>query len=404
MSGFSNDIPNNVGASVDAFGRIRISSPFTLFESKQLFDNRSIVWSTSLNSSATSTHNSNRASTTLSVTSTVGSSAVRQTKSRSTYQSGKSLLIMNTFVFGSTPGGITKRVGYFDGYNGLFVQHNGTNLSFVVRSNITGIPIDTLINQSNWNFDKFDGTGPSGLVLDITKAQIFVIDLEWLGTGRVRFGFNIDGVVHYGHFVLNANNIGSVYMSSPNLPIRYEITNVSSSGSSTLEQICSGVFSEGGFENKGYVLSVDRGASVLSGVDNTALYPLVSIRLDTSKQGSVVTPEGIHVLCSTANSNFKWALLLNPTIAGSDASSWQSVSNSIVQYDISRTLSNTLSGGTVLHSGYANQTIAVDVSFNTLITLGVDLSNVSDQMILAVQKIGTGTDSFIGAMSWREII
>lgn len=389
-------------AAEDAFGRLRISNPFTIFENKQLFDNRAIVWDQKLTSGGTSTFSSNRASSSLAVTSTNGSQVIRQTKQRFNYQSGKSLLIMCTFVMGSTASGIIKKVGYFDNNNGIFLQQSGSVTSFVVRSNVSGSPTDIVFDQSNWNIDKLNGTGISGINLDITKAQILFIDLEWLGTGRIRYGFVINGTIYYVHEVLNANNISSVYMSTPNLPIRYEINNVSSSSSSSLEQICSTVISEGGFENKGFVYSADRGVAPLTGINNAALYPLISIKIDNTKIGAMVMPEGINTICSTNAAIYKWALILNPTIAGVDAAAWVSVPNSCVQYDISRTISNTLTGGSILHTGYANQVIALNIDIPGGLGLGIDLNNVSDQIVLAVQKIDSATDAFLGAITWRE--
>ena len=268
--------------SIDAFGRSRVSTPTIQFDSKQLFDNRSIFWATSTATGATTTYSSNRASTTLNATATAGSTAIRQTKRRFNYSAGRSLQIMETFVMGATPAGMTKRVGYYDGYNGIYFENSGGTLNIVIRSNVTGTPTNTVIPQSSWNVDKLDGTGSSGITLDTTKVQLLVIDFEWLGTGRVRIGFDIDGKIRYAHQFLNANNLTSVYMSSPNLPCRYEITNVSSASASTLEHICTSVISEGSIQPEGQLLSVDRGVSVLTGVNNAALYPLVSTDVITN--------------------------------------------------------------------------------------------------------------------------
>jgi hypothetical protein len=392
-------------AAVDAFERLRVTTPFTIYETKQIVDSRPIVWDVLTSLGGTAVHNSNRASSLLSVTSTNGSQVLRQTKPRMYYQAAKSMAILSTFIMGSTPVGIVKRNGYFDGYNGLFFQANGPTNSFVMRSNVSGVPVDTVINQSNWNLDKMDGTGTSGITLDITKIQILIIDFQWLGAGRIRFGFVIDGLVRYAHQISNANGITSVYMSTPNLPLRHEITNVSSSSGSTLEPICNAVLSEGGFENKGYLFSVNRGASSLSTVDSAHLYPLISLRLDVTKLGVIVTPTNFNVLCTSTNANFEWALVLNPTINGTDAVSWQSVTNSGAQYDISRTLTNFLTGGTTLLSGYGAQgSAAINVDVNTIYTLGINLSNISDQIVLGIRKVGGGTDDFIGALSWKEFV
>lgn len=388
-------------ASIDAFGRGRVSEPTTLFDSKQLFDGRTNFWATSTASGGTVTFQTNRASSFLSVTSTNGSQAVKQTKRRFNYSPGKSLQIMMSMVMGATASGITKRAGYFDGYNGLFLLNNGGALSVVSRTNVTGTPTDTAVAQASWNLDKLDGTGSSGFTLDMTKANIFAIDFEWLGVGRVRFGFVINGKIVYCHQVLNANNLTSVYMSSPNLPLRYECTNVSGSTTSTLEQICSTVITEGNTQPEGLLLSVDRGVTTLAAVDSAALYPLISIRLDNNKPGATVTPTSLDVLCTTNNTQFKWALILNPTIGGSDAAVWTPITNSAVQYDVTRTTSNTITGGTIIASGYGTTAQLVSQDFNTILSLGLDLANISDQLVLVAQTT-TGSAAFLGQIGWRE--
>jgi hypothetical protein len=82
---------------VDAFGRLRVSSPYTLFDSQSRYasDNS---FDTSTATGGTATFNTNQSSTSLAVTTTNGSSAVRQTYRYFPYQPGKSLLILATFV------------------------------------------------------------------------------------------------------------------------------------------------------------------------------------------------------------------------------------------------------------------------------------------------------------------
>jgi hypothetical protein len=83
--------------------------------------------------------------------------------------------------------------------------------------------IDTKISQSLWNIDKMDGTGPSGMNLDLTKSQMIYMDYSWYGAGAIRFGFkDIKGEVVYCHRLVNNNTNTEAYMRSGNLPARYE--------------------------------------------------------------------------------------------------------------------------------------------------------------------------------------
>jgi len=407
-SGFTSTASSPTGSErsdIDAFGRLRVSNPYTLFENKQISDNGSLIWNSTTASGGSTTYSSYRASTKLIVTSTINSKVIRQTKQRFSYQSGKSLLILTTFVMGAGQEGVSKKAGYFDQDNGIFFQNNGNVNSLVIRSSVSGTADDNEVNQEDWSIDPMDGYGPSGITLDIEKAQIFFVDIEWLGVGSVRCGFVINGNIYYVHRFDHANIIDSVYMSTPNLPVRYEIQNLSSATGSSLEQICCSVISEGGYENQGLSFAIDRGISSLSGVDNTQLYPLISIRHKLGAYGYQILPQFLDVLCTSSNATFKWALILNPTIAGTDAASWVDVTGSAVQYDASRTLLNYLTGGTTIVSGYGSQKVTTSTSLvQGILTLGTTIAGVRDELVLAVQKVGSGgsTDEFIGSLNWKE--
>jgi len=207
--------------SVDAFGRFRISSPTTIFESKQLDDSVSLFWLIKTIGNATSSYVQSHAGTLLMCTGS-NSSIIRQSKQRMNYQPAKSQEIVMTSNFTQGVNGVVKRVGYFDGSNGIYFVQSGSSFGVGLRSGMDGIVADTFISQSNWNKDKFDGSGPSGAILNITASQIYFADFEWLGVGRIRYGIFNAGVPHYVHEIYNTNTLTSVYMSSPNLPIRYE--------------------------------------------------------------------------------------------------------------------------------------------------------------------------------------
>ena len=175
--------------------------------------------------SGTSTSfNVNRASTTLSVSAFTAGTRIRQSKRCFNYQPGKSQFVVRTFVMGAAVNGVTKETGYFDGINGICLRQQASGISLVVTSNATGSPVDTVIPQSSWNVDKLDGTGASGLALDLSKVQIMLIDFEWLGAGTVSIGFFINRQLYYANMFHNANILDTVYMSNPNLPLRKVIT------------------------------------------------------------------------------------------------------------------------------------------------------------------------------------
>lgn len=392
---------------VDAFARLRFSTPVTLLDTKQLYDSLPLYYDDSQvsGSGTSSSHSVNRASTTMSVTATTAGKRVRQTFFRPNYSPGKSQLVVLTFVMGTNGSGVKKEVGLFDNSNGLFFRMDGTTPKFVVRSNVTGTPVDTEITQSNWNNDKLDGTGNSGVTLDFTKSLILFIDFEWLGVGAVRYGFFVGGQPIVAHIQRNANVGTSVYMSTPNLPVRYSIENDGTGGALSFEHICSTVISEGGYEPVGQIISKDRGITGFSTGANTSLHPIFSIRLKSTHIGATIDIQNFNILVATNNATFRYGIYLNPTIAGTDAASWTSISNSAIEYDITRDNTNTLSGGTQIFGGYGSTTIGSFAGeIKSALKIGSNIAGTRDQLVLAVQNLSASNDTYYGGLAWKELL
>jgi hypothetical protein len=383
--------------SIDAFGRARVSTPETIFDSKQLFSKQPLLWAEKIFGGGASVHNAFEAATTMSV-SAIGDRVIRQTKQYWNYQPGKSHYLLMTTVLNRTAG-VTKKVGYFDANNGLFFEEDGSTVNVVIRSKVTGSVVETRVPQAQWNIDKMDGTGPSKITLDISKAQILAIDLEWLGVGRVRWAFVIDGKVCIVHESLHANKTNNVYMSTPNLPLRYEIEAVSGAPCS-MKHICSTLFSEGGFNPDGLLFTADRVNGTSIGV--AATEPLISIRKKTTEafRGISIKPRRFTIM-SSSDANVYWQLWVNPTISGGAAPSWFDVyPESGVQADVTR--DGTITGGLVVASGYvSNNQDSVSVEYDTKLSIGYDLDYVPDELVLGARAIGS-TETVYASINWVE--
>jgi hypothetical protein len=381
--------------ATDAFGRLRVSQPYTLFDSQQRYaaDNQ---FDTSTASGGTSTFLSNESSVQMAVTSTIGSEVVRQTFRSMSYQPGKGLLVLATFAMNTPTAGIRQRVGFFNTENGTFFQVDGTTKSMVLRSSsipTPGTPSDArTINQADWNGDKLDGTGPSGITLDVSKTQIFWCDFEWLGVGSVRTGFVINGQYIVCHTFTNANVNTSVYMTTAILPVRYEIKNVSAGVGASMKHICANVVSEGGYEQ--YSPShLARRTTKLATIGLTFL-PVVSIRLASTALGAVVLPGRMQVLPITSQS-YEVGLFFNATLTGA---SWSSVpTDSNVQMDTSATA---MTGGTLVQTDYLDASgsggkapLVDPAGYNWALQLGVSLAGVSDILTLAIRTVDSATPS-----------
>lgn len=391
--------------SIDAFGRWRVSSPVTLFDSKQIHNNQSLLWDDAepTGSSTTSAWSQFEAATTIGVGATTFGQRVRQTYQRFNYQPGKSQLILLTFSEFDTATGITKRVGAFDQDNGIFLESAEGTINIVRRTKVSGSVVDNQIAQASWNLDTMDGDNdsqnPSGINLDFTKAQILFIDFEWLGVGRVRVGFVIDGLIYYCHEFLNANNLTTVYMSTPNLPLRYEINNDSNGAADEFVHICASVMSEGGVEETGLLLSDSSGA--VANLSSATDYALLGIRQKAANLDGVVFPKTVSLICSTANDEAEWILYLNPTIAGSFTySDYSPTASSVVQVAKGAN-TNTISAGIPLSRGFF-ATAAPDLAvLDAVNKIGSKIDGTRDEIVLAVRPI-TNNITVYGTMTWRE--
>ena len=386
----------------DAFGRLRVSNPLTIFDSKNVMS-KNDLFDEDLTGSGTVTYTANKSTVNLNVTTASGDKVIRQSKRVMSYQPGKSLLILNTFVMNTPEADLKQKVGTFDANNGIFFYADGTTLKIVRRTYVTGSAVDTEISQSSWNGDKLDGSGASGYTLNVDKATILFTDYEWLGMGAVRVGFVIDGKFITAHTFLNANDLTTVYMQTANLPIRYEIeTTGTISGAAVLQQVCSTAMIEGGYAPEGLRQSI--GTASLGGVNLTTAgtyYNLATIRIKSGRPYAVIIPIDIAA-SAISNSDFQIELRLNAT--PSTAFSYTSYSDN-VEYDLTGT--TTITGGTVVGQAYlsgkgANNLQFAQDGFNFAYQLGQTIAGSSDTLTLCAKGASNG-DDICGTLKWVDL-
>lgn len=392
-------------ASIDAFGRARFSQPFTLHESALQYDLQPLIWDTA-QTNGTITHIPNESSATMSIGQVDGDYAIRQTKSYVRYESGKSQMIMMSGVLGEQKANVVKRVGYFDDSNGLFFELNGNNLCVCRRTNVTGTPTDNKVPQSSWNIDKMNGQEPSRVTIDPEKVQIFIIDFEWLGSGRIRWGFVIDGLIYYVHEELVANVLDGVYMTTGNLPVRYEVRNTDNTTSnSSIKQICSTVMSEGGFDEAGYKVNASNGVSGVT-VGNTAYVAVLSIRpkltFNSIANRGLVIPEKYSLITNTNDIHFRVernATLTSPT--------WTDVgANTISEYSVNDPITV---AGKIIDSDYAvsgagaSSAGKFDEVINSKLPLVLSFDGTTSDTLTISARALSGSATVFASLSYREV-
>jgi hypothetical protein len=377
--------------STDAFGRLRTSQPYTLFDSRaRYYDHNDFSSSTS--TGATVVYDANGSTYQLNVTAANGSSVIRETKRVFPYQPGKSLLVMTTFCMNTPKTNLRQRVGYFTTNNGIYFENDGTYNYLVIRSYSSGALVEDRVRQDAWD-NPFAG-------LNVDRTQIFWTDIEWLGVGSVRCGFVVNGAYVLCHTLHHANVAGNTttYMTTAVLPVRYEITNTAgTSGASMMRQICSTVISEGGYNAFTYSETAGRGTSVLRLSSAGTYYPVVSIRLDSTRLDAIVLPRQVDVLSPTVN-YYRWKLVLNPTLTNAD---WAGHSASgTVEYD---TAATAISGGTELQAGYVSSRELSELGADAFaFQLGRTLAGVSDIVTLAMAATSNNAD-VLAQIGWQEI-
>jgi hypothetical protein len=414
----SNPLPVNISAlgNVDAFGRNRMSEPYTLGDYKHVYGLDPNFLDFSVNGGS-STFQSNKACARLATTSNSSSRLVHQTKMYHHYMPGKSQLIMSSFCFYAATPNVLKRTGYYDDSNGIFFEQGANGvLAMVVRSSVTGSPEEERITQSNWNTDKCNGTGPSGFNIDITKTQLWWCDFQWLGVGRVRVGFVHDGKLIICHNFYHSNHISTVYLSNPNLPVRCEIANVGTTSGAFMDQICSTVISEGGYVESGIDYSFQ--SPTLRSLAAGATLPVLAIRLKNTfnTYANRLTVRAGNLSVFTTASSVSWKLVKLSGVSAMNTGAWSDVNTGVsgVEYNVTATGTPTgevIDGGFIAantQSGNRNSSGSLtpnlpSASKKNFITQNYGSTD-SEIYVVVVKNIGADTTTVGASMQWREIL
>jgi hypothetical protein len=406
--------------NIDAFGRLRVSEPFTLADYTHAYGEETELLTKTSGINSNITFNILKAQAELNIGTGINDYTIHQSRMYHHYMPGKSQVTLQSFNFSGVRSGTNKRIGLFDDRNGIYFMQSGDgSLNFVLRSNVSGSVQDDIISQNNWNTDTCNGSGFSQFNLNPTKTQLFWTDFEWLGVGTVRVGFVHEGKFITAHQFYNSNIKDSVYISNPNLPVRCEIRNYSNTvGTDHMQQICATVFSEGGYNEAGVDFSArTTGVRVIN--ENSTL-PVIAIRLKTGYYGqpnrSVVRLLSSQFFSDARTCSFEfWRLPSGSSLIGG---SWVSVDDSsVVEYNINATSYN-LSGANMFNAGFlpvsnGGQGNVSSVSTNIAnissakrgyISQNIDStdSNIFAVMIKNMATSNGQTTNVLASLQWRE--
>lgn len=395
-------------ATLDASGRVRVSSPVNEFASDFQYNLHPLFFEQITANNGTIAHKPSFSAAQLDVTTDNGSKALLQSYQYFRYQPGKSDKVDITYILPSQQAGTKMQVGYNDDENGFFFEvKDAATIQMVRRTKASGSVVDNVVIQSEWNGDKLDGTGPSGITMDFTKGQILRIDFQWLSQGRIRMCFDIGGNVLLAHEFLIANTISEPSTTTGNLPVRWLIENTSAPASAkTMYAICSSVATEGGDETEtGHPFGFGNG--VTTRTVSTTPIPVVSIRpnltLNSITNRVKFRLDSINILSSK---DIHWELIYLPTSITNV--SWQApVAHSSVQTDIAGTA---IVGGIDIHhdyvagaTGQSSGTGKVPLTSKLPFTLDAAGTDQSRSLSIVCARVGNSDSEVSGSFNWTEV-
>jgi len=380
--------------SHDSFGRLRVSDISNIFESTHSNSEQAEFWDMKTVGGATVTHHSQHSEMQLNVGTASGDHALRQTLNYFHYAAGQSMMIRLTGVLGSGKTNLDSCCGYYDDNNGLVFRVSDGVFQVGIRSDISGSVVETWVNQDNFNIDKMDGTGESGIILDLDKTQIFQIEYQWLGVGSVTMSVHINGNQYYLHRFDNANISDKVYMRTPHLPVRYEIMNTGVTASaSTVSQICTQVANEGKSIVGDLINVVDNGVDTKA-ISSSSFKPVLSYR---HKQGSLILTELISITnMVTTTDDVLIEVYIDATLTGA---SWTNHS----QFIESDTSATAISGGRRVASFYVSkEASSPSGSFDSKFRLGQYIDG-TPQHVTICAKSFVNSAAMVSAFTFKEL-
>ena len=356
--------------------RLKVAPFQTVFFNTFQYGKETDVWDERIVGVATATHNVSSSNIVMQVGSTAGSKVIRQTKNVMRYIPGRGATLAFAVRLDTPQVGIRRRFGLFDDNNGAYFEDDGGTYSYVLRSSTSGIVTETRVTRDDWNGEKFDGNGYTGVIADPTKQQMISINYEWYGAGKVQFNWLMKNETIASHTFENSNTLDKVWCSTPFLPIRLEIENVTGvAGTHYLYQGSNSLIQEGEPEKLGILVSIANPITGTTMSSSNTFYPIVSIRLKSDELSAVMLLRSLQT-ATNDNTNIYWKLLENATNTGG---TWvdHPDPNSFMQYNITQTATT---GGTTLLNGF-------------VVGGGAALINIYDKAAIQLGRSGIGTIS-----------
>lgn len=387
--------------------RMKISDYQTDFFNTFQYGKETDVWDESTTLGASATWNANTNWVDMAVSSTQGSKVIRQTRNVMRYVPGRSSSLTYAVKLETPVAGIRRRFGLFDEANGFYFEDAGVTGSdglpeynVVVRTSTSGTLVENRVPRSQWNGDKLNGLGASGITADATKVQMVSFEYEWYGAGEIIIGFVIDGHTYVIHTFRHANRVSVPWSSTPFLPIRLELENLTGvSGTHYLYQGSNSLISEGVATKLGIAQNITGPITGRTMANANTFYPILSIRLKSAALKGIVLPTFFQA-ATVDNTSVFYKLVRNATLTGANFVDMPDT-NAFTQYDISAT---SYTGGVDIDSGFVigSGGTGIRLDQNTVYQIGrSSMGTVSDILTLTIAS-PNANKSALAAMTWIE--
>ena len=384
--------------------RLQVTNPEIIFFNTFQYGTETDVWDTSTTSGGTATHLASGSAIDMAVTSTAGSQVIRQTQNVMRYIPGRNANLAFAVRYETPVVGIRRRVGLFNGTDGFYFEDNGGDYACVITSSTSGSTVITRVARADWNGDKLDGTGPSGIVADPTAQQLISMSYEWYGAGQIIFQYVIDGQAIAIHKFNTGNILEGPWCKTPFLPIRLELTNVTgAAGTHHLYQGSNSVSNEGSTQYYGVGESYLTSLSGITMTSANTFYPILSIRLKATALQGIALPTFFQA-ATVDNTDIFYKFVKNATLTQGTWTDMPGV-NAFTQYlESPATGTTALTDGSVLDTGMIINNVGNKIELNkdTVYQIGrSSLGTVSDTLTLAIAASGANK-SAIASMTWIE--
>lgn len=396
----------------DIFGRVEAATPTVILDATQILYDHAEMFATKITGTAAATWDTTTKNHT-DLTASANGSVVFQTRRHGYYQPGMALIVAQTGQLkvekpGETGSGQTSRIGYFDEGNGYFFQYISGDLRIVERA----YGADFEVEQADWNVDKFDGKGPSGVTLDPTKSNIFVTALQWLGVGLAAVGLKIGKRFYPAHVFTHANETEGAYMQSAILPCRWELSVDAASPDATMRAICCMINSNGGFNPRGFITPVESGTAITVSAET----PILAVRAKAGFERITLNPIRIQPFVSTADTSvFRVYIAKASALTGATweepGVSWPNAKTGVLERAIGSVTPMTLDAAGVLRLISSTSVSSANNNKPTIVTKflqstlpGREVDGDADVIVLTVQNLSGGSADVRATIDIQEWI